>query len=363
MRGLSPPGRVVDKSDDFRVNNEQPPAGASSTRPVVLLPDVSFLLFAEFTRDGFDLVITNPDGKQFIVHDYFSFNPPPNLVLENGAGLSPEMVAALMQVPFDGVMFAGPATEANAFVEIGKVTFAFGDVIAQRTSEGGQVEEVTLKKGDLLYKGDVIITGDRAFVKAQMLDGTRFHLGKNGRAALTDFEFDEANEIGRFAATVTVGGFHFKSGKIGKFVGDNKAHSTISTPSAIIGIRGSEADGVVGTDGQLVLKHSSGVFEVADINGNILGVLTEPETGMVVRTDGSSITLSALSPELDLILSEALQSEGTDPDDEEVIEEETNEDVTDEGDSVEAEAADSEDDDGEEVEGDGDEEGEEGEEE
>jgi len=150
----------------------------AATRPVVYLPDASFLLDATFTREGFDLVITNAEGQVFVVHDYFSFNPPPNLMLENGTGLSPEMVAAFMHIPFDGVMFAGPATSANALEKIGEVTIALGDVKVRRMGADGQIEEVALKRGDALYKGDEIITGGRAYVKAKMLDGTRFNLGK-----------------------------------------------------------------------------------------------------------------------------------------------------------------------------------------
>ena len=68
----------------------------SSTVPSFELPDASFLLDGHYEQVGFDLVVTNPAGEQFIVHDYFAFQPPPNLVLVNGAGLSPEMVQALL---------------------------------------------------------------------------------------------------------------------------------------------------------------------------------------------------------------------------------------------------------------------------
>ena len=186
----------------------------AATRPVVYLPDASFLLDATFTREGFDLVITNAEGQVFVVHDYFSFNPPPNLMLENGTGLSPEMVAAFMHIPFDGVMFAGPATSANALEKIGEVTIALGDVKVRRMGADGQIEEVSLKRGDALYKGDEIITGGRAYVKAKMLDGTRFNLGKNARASLDDYQYNEASQVGKFEATVLKGGFHYKSGKL-----------------------------------------------------------------------------------------------------------------------------------------------------
>ena len=59
-------------------------------KPTSKLPDASFLLSGTFEKVGFDLVITNPTGEVVVVEDYFSFNPPPNLMIASGAGLSPE---------------------------------------------------------------------------------------------------------------------------------------------------------------------------------------------------------------------------------------------------------------------------------
>jgi len=234
-------------------NESNSPSGENiSSHPHFQLPDATFLLRGAFEQDGFDLIITNPDGEVVVVNDYFSFEPPPNLVIANGAGMSPEMVRAFMPQKFgDDIQFAGPATAGATAIEIGKVTLALGDVRV-RHLDG---TEEKLSRGDILYKGDVIITGGRAFVKAQMLDGTRFHLGKNGEAALSDFEFNESAKTGYFEATVRVGGFHYKSGKIGLFADLSRTHSTIKTPSAIIGIRGSELDGDVAEDGTTLIRH------------------------------------------------------------------------------------------------------------
>ena len=113
-----------------------------------------------------------------------------------------------------------------------------------------------------------------------MLDGTRFHLGKNANAILSDFAYNETAKVGNFDAFVIRGGFHYKSGKIGKmFAGASKSHSTISTPTAIIGIRGSECDGNVDRNGITTIVHRSGVFSVTDINGQneVVADVFEPE--------------------------------------------------------------------------------------
>lgn len=282
--------------------------------PVAYLPDASFLLFGNFEKVGFDLIITNPAGETFIVRDYFSFNPPPNLMIASGAGLSPDMVMAKLHLAFgEDVMFAGPAYSANAMEKIGEVSVALGSVTVKRMGADGQIEELPLKRGDDLFEGDEITTGERSFVKAKMLDGTRFHLGKSANATLDNFAFDEAAKLGSFEATVLRGGFHYKSGKIGEmFAGGSTNHSTISTPTAIIGIRGSQADGLVSDDGRLILKHISGVFEVSDISGNPLGVLDSPESALVVYADGSSISLAELSPQLAADLNEFTGNIGAD---------------------------------------------------
>lgn len=197
------------------------------------------LLQGEYQQVGFDLVITHPGGEQLVIADYFSQHPPPNLMLSSGIGLSPEMVRELLHKPFTDLMFAGPATESTAEVQIGTVKFVLGRVTA--TNADG---ERILGRGDPLYKGDEIRTDGRGFIRAEMLDGTKFNLGKNARATLSDFEFNEADQVGLFEATVFVGGFHYKSGRIGT-LNPSAQHSTIKTPSAIIGIRGSELEGSV----------------------------------------------------------------------------------------------------------------------
>lgn len=51
------------------------PSGENiSSHPQFQLPDASFLLHGAFEQDGFDLIVTNPDGEVVVVHDYFSFD-------------------------------------------------------------------------------------------------------------------------------------------------------------------------------------------------------------------------------------------------------------------------------------------------
>ena len=306
--------------------------------PAIYLPDASFLLEGQFERVGFDLVITNPDGVTFVVADYFSYSPPPNLMLSSGPGLSPGLVMAKLHLPFgDDVMFAGPANSANALVEVGKVTLAIGKVTVKRMGADGQIEELDVKRGDTLYKGDELVTEGRGFVKARMLDGTRFHLGKNANAILSDYSFDETAETGNFEAYVIRGGFHYKSGKIGKmFAGLNKNHSTISTPSAIIGIRGSELDGDVNEFGGTTIRHTDGFLTVADINGENPVVLDTTGNTSIITFNGVPAKFEVATPEQIETLNQNLPPPDTP---EEVLDEDGDEPGTEEETAVEEEDA------------------------
>ena len=109
-----------------------------SAVPVYQINDATILLNGEFTRQGFDLVITAANGEQIVVADYFSFNPPPNLMLSSGAGLSPQMVEALLHETFAGSLFAGPA-EGIAKVAIGTVVLSVARSLGKALRERSKV--------------------------------------------------------------------------------------------------------------------------------------------------------------------------------------------------------------------------------
>lgn len=261
--------------------------------PEFLIENAELLLGGQYARDGFDLVITGPDGSLVVVPDYFSFNPPPNLVLANGNGLSPEMVKSLLHDRWDGVLFAGPAESPPVLEQIGVVTFASGTV--KRINANG---EDTLKKGDPLYEGDEIVVEGRGFMVANMNDGTRFTQGANSRTTLDNFDFDEGAKTGTFEAKVLLGGFSYRSGKIGEFAGNTRDHTKISTPSAVIRVRGSELEGNVDPNTlQTTVIHKSGFLTVTDINDSNPVILDTSNDITVVINGGVPTSTGTASPE------------------------------------------------------------------
>ena len=293
-----------------------------------LLPDASFLLYGVFAQSGFDLEITNPDGIAHVVPDYFSFPTPPNLMIESGAGLSPAMVKSLFPRAFgQDVLFAGPAPSGSALVEIGSVKLVVGTVTV-RHADGSQE---TVIKGAILYQGDVLVTGAGSFIKAEMRDGTKFQLGQNGEAALDQYEFDEAADVGRFEATVRVGGFYYKSGKIGELPSASaQAHTQLNTPTSIIGVRGSELEGVVDQSGETVVVHRSGVLEITDINGENAVTLDTPGNTAVVVLNGQPAFTTEPSQQAQQALQQSLPPPDGSTAEDEAVEADAEEEVVEE---------------------------------
>jgi len=343
---------IIDKKALFPSEGGQPAASDAPKSHIlsVMVPDAAYLIRGELSQEGFDLVMTLPDGRQHTVHDYFSFQPPPTLFSASGAGLSPLMVKSFLIRPFDGdVMFAGPATAPGALVEIGTVTVLVGQVTVRRLDGS----EAQLAKGDKLYKGDVIITGAGSFVKAEMLDGTRFQLGQSGEAALDNFEFNEAQNVGRFEASVRVGGFYYKSGKIGELSSSQTtAHTTLRTPTSIIGVRGSELEGSVDASGNTIVVHRSGVLEISDINGENSVILDQPGNTATVVLDGTPLFTVEPPPEAQQALEASLPPADASSNDEEGEAEAEDEGNEEEGDESSADAEEVSEEDAEETESD-----------
>ena len=305
-----------------------PTETSTSNRVEHLLPDPSFLSYGTFLQEGFDLLITNPAGDVHRVADYFSFNPPPSLALANGASLTPSMMKSLFPRPFgDDILFAGPAPSDAIAKQIGQVTLVIGQVTVRHAN--GTTE--TLTKGDPIYLGDALITGAGGFVKAKMIDGTDFHLGKNGEVVLDDYQFNEAQDVGRFEATVRVGGFYYKSGKIGELPSaSQQAHTQLNTPTSIIGVRGSELEGAVSPTGETVVVHKSGVLEVTDQNGENAVTLTQIGQTAVIQLGGAPNSYAQAPPEVAAQIADAVAPPAEAEEEAEEAEEDAEEEVAEE---------------------------------
>ncbi len=91
--------------------------------------------------------------------------------------------------------------------------------------------------GSALLGSDRIVTGADGSVGIMLLDDTLLSVGPNSTVSLDKFAFDPATNDGALSASVKRGTMAVISGKLAK-----KTPGTVqfSTPSAILGVRGTE---------------------------------------------------------------------------------------------------------------------------
>ena len=194
----------------------------------VIVPDAQLLFTADFSRAGSDLVLTGSDGAKFLVTGYFNTETPPSLISPQGAKLPGDVVTSLAGPQFPG-QYAQASDAASGKQAIGKVESSSGSASAVR-SDG---TTVTLKAGDPVFQGDVVLTGPGSKLGISFVDGTIFSLTANARMVLNSLIYNPEGSDNSMLFSLVEGSFVFAAGQIAP-TGDMK----IQTPVATMGIRG-----------------------------------------------------------------------------------------------------------------------------
>ena len=259
-------------------------AGAPGSAPIsipvhgaaeIVVPGGNMLLHADFARLGDDLLITAPDGTQFVIIDYFGAAIEADLMTEGGSLLPFDLVSAL----------AGPASpgqyaqsdEGIEDVPIGRVDESVGEVTATRVDG----TTVTLSKDSSVFQGDILETGAGGAVAVVFIDETEFSLGEDGRMVLDELIFDPTSLEGSSSFSVVQGVFVFVSGEI---AANNPDEMVVRTPVATLGIRGTKVGGRAAAEGDL-----NTVTMMPEGGGDGDGVVTGSIT---VSTQSFTITLN-----------------------------------------------------------------------
>lgn len=245
------------------------------------IPGDSWLLTAEFVRQGHDLILVGADGKEILLKDYY-INPQ-DLVTDTGAIIQAELAMNLAG-PLAPGQYA--STELPQGQEsIGRIDAVEGMVEAIRVS-GIRVE---LKSGDDVFQGDVIVTKDKGSVGITFVDDTIFSLGENGRMVLDEMIYDPTEQTGKFGLNLVQGVFSFVSGNIAKMGVDSM---TVTTPVASIGIRGTKVVGQAAQEGSV----NTLSLLPENINGmQIIGEVTVSNQAgsSVLNTMGATLSVSS----------------------------------------------------------------------
>lgn len=93
--------------------------------------------------------------------------------------------------------------------------------------------------------GNEVLTGGASAAQLLLLDRSSFAVGANARVRIDRFVYDPARRASSLTGTVARGAFRFMSGRA---LHANPGQSSLRTPVASIGIRGTIVEGVVGPD-------------------------------------------------------------------------------------------------------------------
>src|SRR5881392_826509 len=133
---------------------------------------------------------------------------------------------------FNVVAFASCFATSAAAADIGQIKVSKGSVTVERAAQSlpGVV-------GTRLQASDVITTGADGSVGITMSDDSLLSAGPNSTLSLDRFAFDSTTHRGQFDASLRKGSLSVISGRIAKQSPDAM---TLYTPSAILGVRGTE---------------------------------------------------------------------------------------------------------------------------
>ena len=207
-----------------------------------------------------------------------------DVVMKNVGDAAPILVAANGTNDF---------ITASKLEEIGIITVAIEGPV---TASGRDGTTRTLNNGDSVYLHDTIATTAQSYVKITLNDGTVFQLGPNSRARMDKYAYEPEDEfLDEFEAYVDSGSFRYVSGKIS---GDNQGqHTVIKTPSAHIGIRGSEIDARVDDDGSTTVLHLSGLVTITSLHYFKEVMVYERGTSVYIPNEKASHSLELLTEE------------------------------------------------------------------
>lgn len=122
----------------------------------------------------------------------------------------------------------------------GKILFASGEV--QLNRNGNLLQSVS--RGLEINPGDLLITGSHGFAQIALEDGGRVTVRANSQWRLDSFDFDRNRAAdGKSFMSLLTGSMRAITGMIGQ---NNRKNYAIRTPTATVGIRGS--DGNIGFD-------------------------------------------------------------------------------------------------------------------
>ena len=133
--------------------------------------------------------------------------------------------------PLLAVLLAFAAAHADA-ADIGQIKVSKGAVTIERAGQ-----QVPAAVGTHVQASDVIRTGSDGSVGITMTDDSLLSAGPNSVLALDRYDFDSTTNAGHFDASLRKGTLAIVSGRLTQ---QSRDAMTVRTPSAVLGVRGTE---------------------------------------------------------------------------------------------------------------------------
>ena len=140
-------------------------------------------------------------------------------------------------------LLAGTLVPAAATAQAVGINAAIRNRVTMKTAADRAPRPAVLR--ERVSIGDDVQTGPASVLQVLLLDRTAFTVGANARVKIDRFVYDPGRGASTVAASVAKGAFRFMSGKAMRGA---PGTSSITTPVASIGIRGTIFEGVVGED-------------------------------------------------------------------------------------------------------------------
>ena len=115
---------------------------------------------------------------------------------------------------------------------VGQIKVAKGSVSIERAGK-----RMPATVGASVEASDTVVTGADSSAGITFIDNSRLSVGPNSTLAINRFTFDQTTHEGKFDSALKRGTLSVISGKLAKRSPDAM---TVSTPSTILGVRGTE---------------------------------------------------------------------------------------------------------------------------
>ena len=186
------------------------------------------------------------------------------------------------------------ASQSAALASIGEITELTGNSVIAR-----QGDEISTSKGTGIESMDTAITSNGK-LRIDFIDDTRVDITEHSRLIIDEFVYDPNQNVGKLSLKASLGTVRYASGQIAK---KYKQNVKIRTPSATIGVRGTDFVMLVDEIGNSMIT----LLPSCDTSGNcFVGEITvDSDVGQVILNQAFQATVvkhRAVNPTPPLVL-------------------------------------------------------------